>query len=244
MGYAAALWIIGIVCLIGAVLGKVIRVGQTELPSLGQRRGRVLIALVGVVSLVLGSVAFLGTPLRDRLLGRSTSGASSATTLAYPTTTTTTSAATGTSAGSSVTSSAPSVSAAPLSPSTPQSVSAAPPTPGVFWSGTVGGLSNGIDFDVLPPRHVADLDITANGKELQGGTRVTLAEWVTNRAPGKDDCSQWLRDHGAAFVFSVVVGTQICARTAEGRLAYLRITKLGTSSSSETEADVVVWDTP
>lgn len=55
---AATLWIIGIACLIVALLGKAIRIRDFELPEAAGKKVRAGMAVVGVLALVLGTALF------------------------------------------------------------------------------------------------------------------------------------------------------------------------------------------
>ena len=52
----AVLWIIGLACLIVALLGKAVTVGSVQLPEAAEKRARFGMAIVGVLALVLGVV--------------------------------------------------------------------------------------------------------------------------------------------------------------------------------------------
>ena len=48
----AVLWIIGLACLIVALLGKAVTVGSVQLPEAAEKRARFGMAIVGVLALV------------------------------------------------------------------------------------------------------------------------------------------------------------------------------------------------
>jgi hypothetical protein len=55
----ALLWMLGLACLIVALIGKSVTIGNVELPETAEKKARAGMALVGSIALVLGSVLFI-----------------------------------------------------------------------------------------------------------------------------------------------------------------------------------------
>lgn len=54
-----ALWIVGLACLIAALIGKAVTIGNVQLPETAEKKARAGLAVVGSIALVLGCALFI-----------------------------------------------------------------------------------------------------------------------------------------------------------------------------------------
>lgn len=152
MNASATLWVIGLVCLIGAVVGQAFKIMGNELPALSSRVARVALAAVGALALALGTVTFLAD-------GTGQKGAEAQPTDRRPATGTPT-----------------------ASPTTTTTVETAAPAvpPSIHWQGLTKITAAGVDFDTNPPSPAGGAGVyvkkDVNVFNLFGGQGVLFAE--------------------------------------------------------------------
>lgn len=113
-------------------------------------------------------------------------------------------------------------------------------TPAIRWQGTFS-LTNGVDFDSLPPKpQPLDLFIQDDGSgDLYTNGRGSI--WTSSSPPTKDQCSDQVDTHAATLI-PVSTGTQVCFQTSMGRIAYFKVTSATDGSNSfDYELNAVVW---
>lgn len=130
----------------------------------------------------------------------------------------------------------------------PKSWDTSPPADIVRWHGTIGLNVEGSYLDDIPPKgaidHTGDIafysvyqDITEYSNIGQG----TLSRWYGSSQPTRQQCSDLIDTHPQTDVGNIRSGVDICVRTAQNRIAYVRVLDV---NNYVADLDVTVWELP
>lgn len=112
----------------------------------------------------------------------------------------------------------------------------------IYWSGPVGIVGEGLDFDIRPPATATSSlsnIYTDNGSNLRSADpKILLSVWKESSVPTASDCNTWATTHPSAYVSPVSTGMQICVRTTQGRFGLLHI---DATAANDIEATATIW---
>jgi hypothetical protein len=241
----AVLWIIGVVCLLAAIVGEALKLAGNELPALESRPVRIAVGVVGAIALLLGLV----------LLHASSRASAS------PAPTPSPSVAPGSNSPFPAQSGGPTPAATATASATPRatppatasatSTAQAPAPPRVQWSGNLildsgeddGDPVTGWFLDTVPPSHAPEGDIglmcDISCSETELGTSTAIAIWNGSGMPTEQGCEQTLNTNPGQENVAVSPGTVGCVQTEGGRYASFRVSDI--SSQGVFSLAVTVW---
>lgn len=251
LAFVGSLWVVGVVLLVGAVIGRSVTLGGTELPALTTPKVRVAVAGIGVFALVLGMLLYVptltGTGSGAAATGRAGGPPSSASAEAPQ--------PPGTEGSSRSATPTPTPSPSPDAPSpeedsTPTASSSttepkpSAPTVRVRWQGTLLLYSNGAPtgwwLDNVPPTPatIGDLGLEC---DCHPGEVVAnaIAAWDGSQPPKYQQCSA-LSGQLARRALAVQEGAMACLKTWDGRLGYFTVTSM--PGPSELNVAATIWD--
>lgn len=217
MDTVALFGLVGIGCLLAALVGNGVKLGHFEVPAIPSRIVRVGVAVVGVAALVIGIGLFVG---RDN---GTTSRPPAATSSVAPATQST------------------STSVLAAESTTPPPTNHGPAS--VVWQGTVRLTDgNGVDLGSVPVK-VEALASTSfwvyQGQVLtsQDGNNL-MAEWTGSAAPTADDCANLLNTQPVEAL-DLHAGLQICAHGLfERRVGFAQISSY---DGNVAQVSITVW---
>ncbi|PWI43900.1 hypothetical protein CK485_17710 [Streptomyces sp. ICBB 8177] len=228
------LWTFGLACLLAAVVGEALEAGGIRMPALRRKEVRIAVALVGVVALVLGLVAFRAGHTSAES-GPSPSPAVSTTASAPAPSTAPTTAPTTTTA-------------APTNTPTPTPLPPTPTTVAVRWQGTLAldgdAMETGWALDSLPPSRapLGDLGLscllTCDADELSGNA---LVAWTGSGLPSREQCVELLNTQLGNRQLDVQDGSIGCAGTQDQRVARFKVLS---ANGDRFSLSVTVWQLP
>jgi hypothetical protein len=245
--FVGLLWTIGVVCLLAAVVGSRLKLPSAEIEAITAPRVRIAVAVIGAAAIALGAVLLAVDSARSQspVAGpqpttvptsnppapvdpASTEPAPTTQPTPTPTTTTRTT---------------PPATVEPPPPETP-----APRTIGVWWKGSLelggygGGPGGGWFLDNSPPARAVGGDLFYNGTNAVAGN--AIIEWDGAKLPTWRQCSDLLASNLGRRSVDVRKGDVACLQTADGRIAYVRVDRISSSTdlNPTMTVAVVVWD--
>jgi hypothetical protein len=122
------------------------------------------------------------------------------------------------------------------SPSGPQT------TPRVAWKGTFLFDNNGVDLDREPPARGVDSGFDAySGGSSFDTVGADVAVWRGRTPPTPDECSSLLDKFSNTRV-PIDVGTRLCVRTSQGRIAFIEVVRQGDENTAAGwEVRATIW---
>ncbi|MEU6171028.1 hypothetical protein ABZ832_03795 [Streptantibioticus parmotrematis] len=238
VGDVVPLWTFGLACLLAAVVGEALEAGGIRMPALQRKEVRIAVALVGVVALVLGLVAFRsGHSSNDS----GPAPSPSASLLPPP--------AVSTTAPAPVPSPTPTTTPLTNTPTpTPTLLPPTPTTVAVRWQGTLvldgDALETGWALDPVPPSRepAGDLGLscllTCDADELAGNA---LVAWTGSGLPSREQCRDLLNTQLGNRQLDVQTGSVGCAGTQEQRIARFKVLS---ANGGRFSLSVTVWQLP
>lgn len=237
LSYVAALWTIGVVCLIGAVVGDSLQIINVRFPAIRSLQARLAIAGIGVFSLVLGFVLIQGSSGQETAQGAPSStpapGLPSTTPARIP------QPAPAPAESSASVPEAPTITDPPASTVVP-----------VQWQGTLtlsGDLQapTGWFLDSIPPSAapLGDLGLGCSLSCAPGqlfGT--SLAVWPGSGPPTRLQCRDLIDTHPGQRSVNVHIGSMFCIGTEGMRIASGRV--LTMDDRPRLSLAVTVWEVP
>jgi hypothetical protein len=222
MTSVAILWLLGLACVIVALLGAAVKVGGIELPGAAARSARVGVLLVGLIALILGTVLFT----QRNSPASPAAGHSPAGTAATP----------GATTPAAMTPQAP--------PAAASSPAAAPAS--VLWHGKVR-LSDGEGVDVgeLPIRVEGSNSSATSFWQYDGAAHSgqsgnnLLSEWTGPADPTAAQCDEQLRTQPVERINGYRTGLRLCTHGLfDERIGYAKVVSYDGSTS---QVDLTVW---
>ncbi len=114
--------------------------------------------------------------------------------------------------------------------------------PPIYYQGSVGITSNGLNFDSKPLSAgpgAGSFYYNTSALETGGSTTDGLAVWTQGGTPTAAECKTFASTHLTPDIPNIVVGMKICFKTDQGRFGFLRV-QPGTSAN-ELNAIATVW---
>jgi hypothetical protein len=115
---------------------------------------------------------------------------------------------------------------------------------GVLWKNHFN-LDNHVSFDYVPPKN--EVLSGSFSQDSSGGFQVSDdgAIWDSVEPPTKQQCLDRIATHSEKTI-SGEAGRQICYRTSEGRVVYIKILSIveqgGRLATSRYETEVTIWN--
>ena len=179
--------------------------------SPGRQRLEVLVVVIGLITATIGLISVLAPTHNAAPSGKRTPSASTAPASSDPTTSTASQAA------------------------------------AVYWHGTVGITFKGINFDLKPATtssNAPSTNISYTGSALENAWQpspgIVISQWSQSGTPSESQCQTLVATHPSAIVNNVVMGMQICIKTAQGR--YGRLTIDSGATSDQLPVTATIWD--
>ncbi|MEU3454692.1 hypothetical protein ABZ671_13960 [Micromonospora sp. NPDC006766] len=123
----------------------------------------------------------------------------------------------------------------------------------IRWQGritinTIGKSTNGTELDPVPPHPgngtSADISSWLEPGQISGKwEELNLAEWTGSAFPTPKQCSDQI-DANPVMYLRVRKGSVVCVRTAEGRIAALKLVKVSAEFLEPHTADATIWELP
>ncbi|HSV66146.1 MAG TPA: toll/interleukin-1 receptor domain-containing protein [Mycobacteriales bacterium] len=113
----------------------------------------------------------------------------------------------------------------------------------VRWQGTIG-LSGETDLDQVPPRSNgagSDIRSTSLYEVSTASDATAIVSWPQPGTPSRDGCRTRLATYPSEYIVqNPPVGSYLCVRTTDGRVARLRAS--GLAQTGAYELDVTIWE--